>query len=167
MLILRPGFQEISAGSAAQLTAAFLFAGSFLLAKRLTQRESSEDILVMLSIFCTLALLPGALYVWQTPSWSDIGWLAGVAVFATAGHYTITRAIAEAPLTVTQPLSFLQLVWAVLFGYWLFDETPDSVGDTGSALIIVGCGQLHGAPRSADRRACNRLLRNEDSVRRR
>jgi len=137
LVILRPGFHAIEAGSLAQLIAAFGFAGSFLLAKQMTQRDSSADILVMLTIFCTLALLPGAIYYWRQPTLVEIGWLALVAVFATAGHYAITRAIGYAPLTVTQPLSFLQLVWAIIFGYWLFDEIPDSWVIFG-ALLIVG-----------------------------
>ncbi|MDH3635360.1 MAG: DMT family transporter [Gammaproteobacteria bacterium] len=137
LIILRPGFQTIEAGSLAQLIAAFCFAGSFLLAKHMTRSENSGDILVMLTIFCTLALLPGAIYYWREPTWIEIGWLALVAVFATTGHYALTRAIAYAPLTVTQPLSFLQLVWAILFGYWLFDEIPDNWVIAG-ALMIVG-----------------------------
>ena len=40
ILILRPGFQTIEVGSLAQLTAAPLFAASFLLAKRLTDTET-------------------------------------------------------------------------------------------------------------------------------
>jgi drug/metabolite transporter (DMT)-like permease len=137
VVILRPGFQSIEAGSLAQLIAAFFFAGSFLFTKQMTGSRSSSEILVMLSIFCTLALLPGALYYWREPTLVEIGWLALVAVFATAGHYALTRAIAYAPLTVTQPLSFLQLVWAILFGYWLFDEIPDHWVIAGS-LVIVG-----------------------------
>jgi drug/metabolite transporter (DMT)-like permease len=137
LVILRPGFQTIEAGSLAQLVAAFCFAGSFLFAKQMTRSQSSGDILVMLTIFCTLALLPGAIYYWREPTWTEVSWLALVAVFATAGHYAITRAIAYAPLTVTQPLSFLQLVWAIIIGYWLFDEIPDTWVITG-ALLIVG-----------------------------
>ena len=137
LVILRPGFQTIEAGSLAQLIAAFCFAGSFLLAKRMTRSENSGDILVMLTIFCTLALLPGAIYYWREPTWAEVGWLALVAVFATTGHYALTRAIAYAPLTVTQPLSFLQLVWAIIFGYWLFDEVPDTWVIAG-ALMSVG-----------------------------
>ena len=137
LVILRPGFQTIEAGSLAQLIAAFCFAGSFLLAKRMTRSENSGDILVMLTIFCTLALLPGAIYYWREPTWAEVGWLALVAVFATTGHYALTRAIAYAPLTVTQPLSFLQLVWAIIFGYWLFGEVPDTWVIAG-ALMIVG-----------------------------
>ena len=137
LVVLRPGFQVIESGSLAQLVASLLFAGSFLLAKQMTRSERSTDILIMLTLFCTLALLPGAIYVWVEPTWVEVGWLALTAVFATAGHYALTRAIGHAQLTVTQPLSFLQMVWAVLFGYWLFDEIPD-VWVVAGAMIIVG-----------------------------
>jgi uncharacterized membrane protein len=40
LVILRPGFQTIESGSLAQLVAAFFFAGSFLLAKKMTEREN-------------------------------------------------------------------------------------------------------------------------------
>ncbi|MCP4335095.1 MAG: DMT family transporter [Gammaproteobacteria bacterium] len=155
LIILRPGFHSIEAGSLAQLVAALFFAGSFLLAKRMTQSESSGDILVMLSIFCTLALMPGAIYYWREPTLPEIGWLALVAVFATAGHYAITRAIAAAPLTVTQPLSFLQLIWAIVFGYWLFDEVPDTWVIAGGLVIVAAVSYL--AHREARAARLNRL----------
>ena len=137
LIILRPGLITIEIGSLAQLIAAPCFAVSFLFAKKLTNTESPGDILVMLSIFCTLALLPGALYLWQTPTLIEVFWLAMVAVFATAGHYAITRSIAAAPLTATQPYSYLQLVWALIFGYLLFDETPDLWVCVGAAVIVA------------------------------
>jgi len=155
LIILRPGFHSIEAGSLAQLVAALFFAASFLLAKRMTQSESSGDILIMLSIFCTLALMPGAIYYWREPTLSEIGWLALVAVFATAGHYAITRAIAAAPLTVTQPLSFLQLIWAIVFGYWLFDEVPDTWVIVGGLVIVAAVSYL--AHREARAARLNRL----------
>ncbi len=142
LVILRPGFQVLSPGSLAQLAAALCFAGSFLLAKQMTRFESTGDILVMLTLFCTLALAPGALYVWRDPTWVEIGWLALTAVFATAGHYALTCAIAHAPLTVTQPLTFLQLVWAVLFGFWLFDEVPDWWVIGGAGVIVAAISYL-------------------------
>lgn len=137
LIILRPGFQEISAGSAAQFFAAILFAISYLFVKSLTKTQSSTDILVMLTIFCTLTLMPGALLNWRTPTVEELTWLAFVAVLATVGHYCLTRALACAPITVTQPLSFLQLVWAIVFGFLIFDEVPDLWVCAG-AVIIVG-----------------------------
>ena len=160
LIILRPGFNVISIGSLAQLLAAPCFAASFLIAKKLTSTEDSRDILVMLSVFCTLALLPGALLNWRTPTPAEVAWLALVAVFATYGHYALTRSFAAAPLTVTQPFSFLQLVWAVLFGYLLFDETPDVWVLVGGGVIIAAVTYLLHRDAVARRRGQDAVLRS-------
>lgn len=136
-IILRPGFQEINSGQLAQLCATPLFAISFLLAKKLTATENSVMIVSMLSIGCTIGLLPGAILQWETPTWTAMMWLTLTALFATAGHYTLTRAIEAAPLTVTQPLGFLQLIWAIIIGYLVFDESVDQFVLMGGALIVA------------------------------
>ncbi|MEM7207307.1 MAG: DMT family transporter [Pseudomonadota bacterium] len=137
VVILRPGFQAIEIGALAQVAAAPMFAISFLLAKKLTANRSSEEIVIMLSIFCTLALLPGALFQWRAPSWEELGWLLLTAAFATAGHYTLTRAFQCAPLTITQPVSFLQLIWATLLGYFVFGESVDVFVFIGGGIIVA------------------------------
>ncbi|MHA1527584.1 MAG: DMT family transporter [Alphaproteobacteria bacterium] len=137
MIILRPGFQEISSGQLAQLAAAPLFAASFLLAKGLTREFSAVLIVAMLSLFCTLMLLPGAILQWRDPTLEEVLWLGLVAVFATAGHYTLTRAFAAAPLTVTQPVGFVQLVWAALLGMALFGEALDPFVFLGGGIVVA------------------------------
>ena len=71
---------------------------------------------------------------WGT--FAELGWLALTAAFATAGHYTMTLAFAAAPLTVTQPVTFLQLVWATVLGAVAFDEGVDIFVIAGGALIL-------------------------------
>ncbi len=136
LVILRPGFQEIQIGSLAQIAAAPLFATSFLIAKKLTSREDPAMIVAMLSIFCTLTLLPGALLEWRNPTGSELFWLLLTAVFATAGHYTLTRAFEAAPIMVTQPIAFLQLVWATLLGMLAFGEPPDVWLFLGAGIVV-------------------------------
>ncbi|MEM9104943.1 MAG: DMT family transporter [Pseudomonadota bacterium] len=137
LLILRPGFNEIGPGQIAQLMAAPMFAISFLFAKRLTEDEDPVMIVVWLSIFCTLFLLPGAVINWSNPTLSEVFWLAMTAIFATLGHYTMTRAIQAAPLTVTQPVGFLQLVWATALGILVFNEAMDPFVLIGGGIIIA------------------------------
>lgn len=137
LIILRPGFQEISIGAFAQVAAAPMFAASFLLAKRLTATEDPIVIVVMLSITCTLVLLPGALANWTTPTAAEVFWLAMTAVLATTGHYTMTRAFTAAPLTVTQPVGFLQLVWAALLGIVAFGEPVDPYVIAGGGIVVA------------------------------
>lgn len=137
IIILRPGFQEISIGQLAQLCAAPLFAGSFLMAKKLTDQDDPAVIVGMLSVFCTLVLAPFALWQWVEPSWNEVGWLALTALIATTGHYTMTRALRAAPITVTQPLNFLQLVWATAIGLAFFGEPLDPFVMAGGGIIIA------------------------------
>ncbi len=136
VIILRPGFNEIQLGSLAQLAAAPLFATSFILAKKLTRSYDPAFIVVMLSIGCTIVLLPGAIMQWRAPTPEELFWLTMTAVFATAGHYTLTRAFAAAPITVTQPVGYLQLVWATLLGTLAFGEALDPFILLGGAVIV-------------------------------
>ena len=94
-------------------------------------------IVAMLSLMVTVALLPFALWVWVPPTPAQLGWLALVAGFATLGHYTMTRAFAAAPLTVTQPVIFLQLIWATLLGALVFGEPVDPFVLLGGGIIIA------------------------------
>ncbi len=135
-IIIRPGFQEVGLGQLAQLSAAPLFATSFILAKRFTGETSPSEIVAWLSFFCTLVLLPGAIWQWRHPTLEELMWLGLTAVFATIGHYTLTKAFASAPITVTQPVSYLQLVWAVLIGIALFGEPVDPFVLLGGAVIV-------------------------------
>jgi drug/metabolite transporter (DMT)-like permease len=137
LVILRPGFETIQLGAWAQIAAAPLFAGSLLLAKHLSDTERPTDVVAMLSVFCTLVLLPFALWEWKTPTGTELFWLFLTSVFATTGHYALTKAFAAAPITITQPITFLQLLWATLLGVALFDEQPDVWLFVGGAIIVT------------------------------
>ena len=135
-IILRPGFREISTGHIAMLVTAVMFAGSYLIAKTLVDEVSPLVIVGMLSIMVTIGLIPMAIHVWVTPTWVQVGWMFLLACLATSGHYTMTLAFAAAPVTVTQPVTFLQLVWAVLLGSLVFHEPTDHWVIAGGLVIL-------------------------------
>ena len=137
LMVLRPGFREVSDGHMAQIAATVCFASSYIFAKRLVGLAPAGAIVAVLSVSVTLGLLPLALWVWQPVSPVQMAWLALVAALATGGHYAMTRAFREAPLTVTQPISFLQIVWSTLLGWLAFDEGVDPWVIAGGAVIIA------------------------------
>ena len=136
LIILRPGVREVSAGHLAMLVNAVLFAASYLIAKTMADRVSPAVVVGWLSITVTIGLAPFAYMVWVWPSWSDVGWLFLVAAFATAGHFTMTLAFRAAPVAVTQPVAFLQLVWATSLGALVFAEPVDGWVVFGGVLIL-------------------------------
>jgi drug/metabolite transporter (DMT)-like permease len=152
LIVLRPGLREILPGHLAQLGAATLFASSYLFAKRLSAMAGAGVVVAMLSLSVTVVLAPVAVAVWVPVSWAQLGWLGLVAAFATVAHYCMTRAFAAAPLSVTQPVTFLQLVWATLLGSLAFGEPVDPLVLLGGAVIIGAISYITWRESSAHRR---------------
>lgn len=136
VIVLRPGLREIEPGHWSQLGAAVSFAGSYLFAKVLSSKMPAGAVVGLMSVTVTLGLLPFAIWVWVPMTFAQVGWLAVVALAATGGHYCMTRAFAVAPISVTQPVTFLQLIWAATLGYVAFGESVDPFVLLGGAVII-------------------------------
>lgn len=137
LIILRPGFREVSAGHLAMIGTALAFAASYLIAGRMAGKVNATVIVAMLSITVTIGLFPFAIAVWVTPTFSQLALLFVVAAFATGGHYTMTLAFRLAPMAVTQPVTFLQLIWSALLGLVLFNEAIDIWVVIGGVLIMA------------------------------
>lgn len=142
LVILQPGFRTLDPGHLAMLFTAASFAVGYLLAKILADEVPAAAVVFMLSVTVTIGLAPFAWAVWVPVGWTAIGWLFLTAVFATAGHYTMTLAFSAAPLTVTQPVTFLQLVWATLLGAVVFAEPVDPLVILGGAMIIAAVSYI-------------------------
>jgi len=137
LIILRPGFKVIESGQFGMLMATVVFTASYLIAKIVSKERSSSEIVAMLSIFTTIFLIPSAIYSWEPISLEALLILAFTALIATIGHITMTQAIKAAPMVVTQPILFLQLVWASMVGLFLFDEQFDLYVIIGGTVIMI------------------------------
>ena len=137
LIILRPGFKEIGNGQIGMLIATIVFTLSYLIAKIVSKERSSAEIVAMLSLFTTIFLIPTAIYSWEPLSIKAMIVLTFTAVIATLGHITMTKAIKSAPMVVTQPILFLQLVWASMVGLFIFDENFDPFVILGGTVIMI------------------------------
>jgi len=137
LVILRPGLREISPGHIAMIFTAAAFSVGYLVAKIMADETSPSVVVGMLSVTVTLGLAPFAWAVWVPPTWEQVAWMFLVAVFATAGHFAMTLAFKAAPLAVTQPVTFVQLIWATLLGALFFGEPADAFVMLGGGMIIA------------------------------
>lgn len=137
LIILRPGFKVIESGQLGMLIATMVFTASYLIAKVVSKERTSSEIVAMLSIFTTIFLIPSAIYSWEPLSLEALLILSFTALIATLGHITMTKAIKAAPMVVTQPILFLQLVWASMVGLFIFDEEFDLFVIIGGTVIML------------------------------
>ena len=137
IIIIRPTASGIAIGQLSMVIATLFFAASYILAKKLSSTESTLEILVALNFIVTITLAPFAVVFWVTPSLQEVLFLSIVALFATAGHFTMTMALKLAPITITQPISYVQIVWASCIGFIFFEETISFWFSIGASLIIL------------------------------
>lgn len=113
-----------------------IFAASFLITKALTRYEKAGVIVLWQALTVTLLSLPMALPHWQAPS--PMQWLgfAATGVLGTLAHYCLTRAFGMVDISATQSLRFLDLVWASLLGWLIFQDVPSQSTWLGAVVIL-------------------------------
>ena len=63
-------------------------------------------------------------------------WLLGVAIFGTVSHLFISFALKFASSTTLAPISYIEILSSVFFGFLVFKDLPDPQAIFGMALIV-------------------------------
>ncbi len=63
--------------------------------------------------------------------------LALLGIVAMGAHMCINRSLILAPASTVVPYQYTTIIWAVLFGFWVFGDVPDAAMLTGAAIIIA------------------------------
>jgi S-adenosylmethionine uptake transporter len=69
--------------------------------------------------------------------WSAAVWLLPIGLLAALGQLCMTRAYTHGATLVVANLQYSGIVFAALFGWWLFDDRIPWIGWAGMALVIV------------------------------
>lgn len=136
LVMVRPGFEAFNLGLAAVFVASIAGAGAAVLIRYLSRTESPDTITMYFAIFTTPVMLILALFVWETPTWTQIGWLTFMGLTGTLGQRAISRGFAAADASIVLPMEFSRLLVAALFGFVLFAEIPSIYTAVGGALIF-------------------------------
>lgn len=142
LVILRPGFEEVDAGSLFVLLSSVCWASALLTVKRLSRTDSTVCIVAWNSVLLTVLSLPAALAVWAWPSPIELAWLALIGGLATAGHLAMTSAFKAADASVVFPVDYTRLVWASLLGYLAFGDPLDGWTWAGGTIIFASTTYL-------------------------
>jgi drug/metabolite transporter (DMT)-like permease len=79
-------------------------------------------------------------FVWQPlPGWNWWALLCLMGFMATVGHFFLILAYQRAPASTLTPYLYAQIAFAMLAGWIMFTQVPDTASLIGMALIAV-CG---------------------------
>jgi drug/metabolite transporter (DMT)-like permease len=143
MLIVRPGSDIVTSGAVFVLAAVLLNLGYQLLSRVLAASENTFALLFYTAL--AGSLLYGLAMPWfiedRAPSLFEAALFASLGVFGGVGHFMFTAAFRHAPASLIAPLNYLQLLWAGLLGWLVFDYVPDTQSLIGMT-IVAGSGVL-------------------------
>ena len=138
IIILRPGIIDISIGIQMTLASSFIWAVVIIITKKLTRDDSAITILTyqytIMSILCLFIVI----FFWQTPSMISFIYLFLAALSGSILHIALNTAYKLVDVSATQPLSFVGLIFASFYGYFVFNEKPDIYTWIGALIIFIG-----------------------------
>ncbi|MDE0779643.1 MAG: DMT family transporter [Alphaproteobacteria bacterium] len=138
LIVVRPGFTEVSSGVWLVLFSAVAVSNSKIIAKMLTRTEGAATIVAYLTLLMTPITLIPALFVWQTPTIEQLGWMALIGICGTTGHLLFVHAYKLADISLVEPAMFTRMIWAAIIGYVVFLEFPEFWTWIGAGVIVVG-----------------------------
>ena len=125
LIVIRPGGALFTPTIVLPLCSALCFGFYQLLTRKLTGIINS---LIM------SALLP---FFWSTPTWSHAVFMVGLGTCGMLGHMLLTQAFRHAAPAMLAPFSYGQILFAGMYGYLIFDHTPDGYAIVGIAVICL------------------------------
>ena len=145
IVVIRPNWAAFGPAAVYPLITAFCFASYLLITRVMTQRGSRLALQFWIGAFAALALgiatgigdrmgVATLALAWPAPS--DLALVFAIGLLAAISHQMIAHAFARAEAGVLAPLQYLEIISAVLIGWFVFGDFPDPLTWLGTLIII-------------------------------
>jgi S-adenosylmethionine uptake transporter len=125
-------------GAAAVLLSAVGYSLNLIMLRHRATRDPLAQIILFQNVGPCLILALPALWVWTAPTLADLGRFAVLGTLGVAAHTMLAHAFARIEAARLAPVTYVTLVWGVLFGFLFFADVPGLATVAGAALIVLG-----------------------------
>lgn len=137
LVLVRPGAAAFDPLALVAVGSALTFAVANVLIRKLSTTEPTGRILFYYHIGGVLLFLGPSAYVWTMPVGIEWLKLIGIGGLTTLGIFGFMRAFAVGEANAVGPAENVRLIYAALFGYFLFAEIPSVWTGIGAIIIVA------------------------------
>ncbi len=139
IVISKPGFENLNFYYIYPIIFCIGFAGVSIIIRKLTLvGEPVWLIAFYFSLVCGLGgLITLPLGKWTMPTSHDFLFFILIGLLGSIANLLLTQSYKLAEVTLTTPLKYLSLVFAIIFGFYFFNEIPTIYTFSGAGLIVV------------------------------
>ena len=135
--ILKPGIEMFHGAAWVGLLSAVFAAFAMVTIRNLSTTEPIIRIVFYFSITSTLISAVPLLWFWQTPNLHVLLAMSFAGLAATCGQLLLTHAYSLAPASQVGPYTYATVVFAAIYGWIFWMETPDIYTLFGASLVII------------------------------
>ena len=139
IIISKPGFDNLNFYYIYPIIFCIGFAGVSILIRKLTL--AGEPVWLIAFYFSLFSGLGGLITLplgrWIMPNPYDFVLLILIGLLGSVANLLLTQSYKLAEVTLTTPLKYLSLVFAIIFGFYFFKEVPTIYTLSGAGLIVV------------------------------
>jgi len=141
LIIIRPGYIGFQPATLLVVLAVLFAAARDLITRTLPADVNSYwvNVATALSVATFGLLATTVLGEWQPISLIQYALIFAAAGFLIVGYQGIIRAMRVGEVASVTPFRYTSLLWAIIFGFFVFQEIPDTLTIVGS-LIVVSTG---------------------------
>jgi S-adenosylmethionine uptake transporter len=139
LVMFRPETEKLNYMALVPTGAALIFAVSNIIIKKMVEAE--ENTLTMLFYFGLHTTIVSGVFVplvWLRPNMNELFLLLMLGVGANLIQFFIFLAYRAASALIINPVRYIELPFAIFFGFIFFEQLPGLYDLVGSALIIIG-----------------------------
>lgn len=150
VFILKPGLGIFQPVAVVGLSAGIFAALAMVSIRRMSASEPTIRIVFYFTLLGTLISGVPLVWSWQTPE-PKIWWiLVLIGLLAVIGQFFLTKGYGLAPAAQVGPFTYMNIVFASLFGWLFWKETIDTLTWIGAFLICIsGIVAAHRTPSHA------------------
>jgi drug/metabolite transporter (DMT)-like permease len=137
LIMIRPGSSAFQPAAVFPLLAALLWAMGTIMTRGMATDEAPETTIVWSSLVALVASSMMVPFFWTTPTLWQLGIGVVIGVMSAIGHIMVIFAFGSVPPSVLAPYTYVQLIWAVGFGYLMFGTVPDRWIVLGGVIIAA------------------------------
>lgn len=137
VIVMRPGVEGmLNVYALIPIMGAIGASVAIISVRKLSQTESTATLLIYQALFVgALAGIP-LMWLWTTPNLIGTMFLLGMGMVAALANWAGVKALRLGEASVVGSIQYTQLIYAAIFGLFLFNEIPDRYTIVGAAFII-------------------------------
>lgn len=137
MFVVKPGFSMAAVPGIIGFIGGFGAGVAYTFVRKLGKSGVKGPLIVFsFSAFSTLICLPFAILQYHPMSGNQFLFLLLAGIAATGGQLSITAAYTFAPAKDISVYDYTQVIFAAIFGFFIFSQQPDILSVIGYVLII-------------------------------